>query len=95
MTYCLLQQKNSFFFFDNSIYCQTDGVVMGFPLGPTLANAFLCHHEKEWLDSYPAKSKLYKRYRDDIFVMFRDNAKKFGDYMNAKHPNIHFTFEIE
>ena len=68
---------------------------MGFPLGPTLANAFLCHHEKEWLDSYPAKSKLYKRYRDDIFVMFRDNAKKFGDYMHAKHPNIHFTFEIE
>ena len=25
----------------------------------------------------------------------RDHVKKFVDYMNTKHPNIHFTFEIE
>ena len=24
---------------------------MGSPLGPTLANAFLCHYEKLWLDN--------------------------------------------
>ena len=43
--------EESFFIFDNSHYRQTDGVVMGFPLGPTLANSFLCHHGKEWIDS--------------------------------------------
>ena len=72
---------------------------MGSPLGPTLANAFLYHYEMEWLDSCPIvfKPKLYKRYVDDIFVMFqsRDHVKKFVDYMNTKHNNIRFTFEIE
>ena len=69
------------------------------PLGPTLTNAFLCHYEKEWLDSFPIefKPKLYKRYVDDIFAMFRsrDHVTTFVDYMNTKHPNIRFTFEIE
>ena len=39
--------KESFFIFDNSLYSQIDGVEMESPLGPTLANAFLCHYEKE------------------------------------------------
>ena len=72
---------------------------MGSPLCPILANAFVCHYEKEWLDSCPIefKPKLYKRYVDDIFVMFRSrgHVKKFVDFMNTKHPNMRFTFEIE
>ena len=46
---------------------------MGYPLGPTLANALLCHYEKKWLDSCPVefRPKLYKRYDDDIFLMFQ------------------------
>ena len=67
---------------------------MGSPLGPTLANAFLCHYEKEWLNSCPIefKPKLYKRYVDDIFVMFppRHCVKKFVDYMNTKHLNTFY-----
>ena len=72
---------------------------MGSSLGPSLANAFLRHYEKECLDSCPVefKPELFKRYADDIFVMFqsRDHVKNFVDYMNTKHPNIRFTFEIE
>ena len=72
--------KESCFIFDNSLYRQIDGVAMGSLLGPTLANAFSYHYEKEWLDSCPIefKPKLYKRYVDDIFVMFqyRDHVKK-------------------
>ena len=26
---------------------------------------------------------------------FGDHVKKFADYMNTRHPNIRFTFEIE
>ena len=59
----------------------------------------LCHYEKEWFDSRPIefKPKFYKRYVDDIFEMFgsRDHVKKFVDYMNTKHRDIRFTFEIE
>ena len=72
---------------------------MGSPLGPTLANAFLCHYEKEWLDSCPIefRPKLYQRYIADIFVMFRsrDHVKKFVDYMHTQHFNMRFTFKIE
>ena len=42
--------KEWLFIFDNSRYCQIVQVAMWSPLGPTLANAFLCHYEKEWLD---------------------------------------------
>ena len=35
----------SFLTFDWKFYEQCDGVAMGFPLGPTLANVFMCHLE--------------------------------------------------
>ena len=35
---------------------------MGVPLGPTLANAFLCHYEKLWLDSCPPEFKPVRTY---------------------------------
>ena len=36
--------QNNFFNFKRKIYKQIDGVVIEPPLGPTLANAFLCFH---------------------------------------------------
>ena len=84
----------SFFTFDNEYYSQLDGAAMGSPLGPTLANAFLCHFEKQWFsdclqDFCP---NIYRRYVDDIFVTFisYEQLKKF-----RKHPNIKFTFDHE
>ena len=44
-----LASYESFLIFDEVLYRQIDGVVMGSPLGPVLANAFLCHFEKKWL----------------------------------------------
>ena len=41
-----LATSESSFIFDSILYKQIDGVSMGSPLGPTLANAFLCHYEK-------------------------------------------------
>ena len=70
---------------------------MRFPLGPTLANAFLCHFEKQWLSDCRQDfcPNIYRRYVDDIFVTFNsyEQLKKFIKYMNTKHPNIKFTFE--
>ena len=40
-----LTLKESVILFDNKYYSQIDGVAMGSPLGPTLANIFLCYHE--------------------------------------------------
>ena len=72
---------------------------MGSPLGPTLANLFLCYHEEMWLNDCPIqfRPKYYKRYVDDVFLMFESSSqvKKFLQYMNSRHANIRFTVEEE
>ena len=64
-----LATTESSFVFDNEQYKQIDGVGVGLPLGPTLANVFLCHYEKIWLNECPTQFKpsVYRRYGDDIF----------------------------
>ena len=51
---------------------------MGSPLGPTLANLFLVYHEHKWLDNCPLqfRPKYYRRYVDDIFLMFESKCEK-------------------
>ena len=68
-----LTTKESIILFDMEFYSQIDGVAMGSPLGPTLANVFLCHHEKKWLNDCPNNFKpvFYKRYVHDIFFLFK------------------------
>ena len=38
--------SESLILFDQEFYKQHGGVTMGSPLGPTLANVFLCYHER-------------------------------------------------
>ena len=40
---------------------------------------------------------VYKRYVDDIIVLFKskEHLKLFFNYMNSKHRNIKFIFQIE
>ena len=91
--------KSSCFLFNDVYNKQIDGVAMGSPLGPTLANLFLVYHEDKWLDNCPLQfcPKYYRRYVDDIFLMFesKNHVKKFLHYMNSRHPNIKFTCEEE
>ncbi len=91
--------KDNFFIFDSKWYKQVDGVAMGSPLGPTLANAFLCFHEKRWLEDCPVifKPVMYRRYVDDTFLLFKDpcHLPLFLDYMNSHHASIEFTSECE
>ena len=91
--------KNTLFIFDGIFYNQIDGVAMGSPLGPHFANSFMNYHEKIWLEECPPefKPKFYRRYVDDIFVLFEmeDQLEKFKAYLNSKHKNIKFTSELE
>ena len=97
----LLERATSkcYFIFDYLLYKQVGGVVMGSPLGPTLANSFLCYYEEEWLDSFPIqfKYKKYKRYVDDTFVLFlsTEHLQLFVDYMKKQHKCIKYTSEAE
>ena len=91
--------KKSFFLFNGKFYVQTDGVAMGSPLGPTLANVFLCHWEEIWLKKCPKQFQplYYRRFMDDTFVLFKseNDVKKFHKYIGSRHSNMSFTFETE
>ena len=84
--------SKSSFFFNYLLY-------MGSPLGPTLSNVSLCHYEKECLDNCPIHFKhvMYKRYVDDIFLLFssKEHLQFFVDYMNKQHKCLKFTSEAE
>ena len=94
-----LAVKDSLFLFNGKYYIQLDGVAMGNPLGPTLANVFLCYWEEKWLDKCPKQflPLFYNRFMDDTFVLFssEDHVKKFHKYLNSRHENMNFTFECE
>ena len=91
--------KDSLLMFNGKYYIQCDGVAMGSPLGPTLANVFLCYWEETWLKKCPKQFTpiYYKRYMDDTFVLFTsaDHVNKFDKYLNSRHRNMSFTYEAE
>lgn len=94
-----LATKESCFIFNEKYYLQTDCVAMGNPLGPTMANIFMCHFEKEFLAKCPVEYKplYYRRYVDDTFLLFKEkeHLQKFKAYKNSCHHNINFTHEDE
>ena len=91
--------KEWLFMFNNKFYKQIDGVAMGSPLGPALANVFMSSFENKWLKDCPhgLKPVFYRRYVNDIFVLFffLDQAEKFKKCLSSKHPNINFSLEKE
>ena len=94
-----LSTQESYFMFNDILYKQKDGVAMGSPLGPTMANVFLSFYEMKWLEQCPNEFKpvFYRRYVDDIFVLFEsaEHLSKFHAYLNTCHPNMSFSFEQE
>ena len=91
--------KELFFMFNNKLYKQIDGVAMGSPLGPALANIFMCSFENKWLKDCPHSLKpvFYRRYVNDIFVLFSslDQVEKFKKYLSSKYPNVKVLLEKE
>ena len=84
------------FIHNGKLFSQIDGVAMGNPLGPTLANWFLGMIEKKIFDQhlsfYPS---FYVRYVDDVFAIFNSTieVQMFLEVLNNQHPNLRFTCE--
>ena len=81
---------------DENYSDRIDGVAMGSPLGPVLADLFVGFYKKQWLKQYNfCKGLLYRRYVDVIIGLFNCevDAMKFFDYLDSRHLNIKFTFE--
>ena len=87
--------SESMILFDQEFYKQHDGVAIGSPSGHTLANVFLCYHEKIWLQNCPSEFKpvICRRYVDDTFQLFcsKYHVEKFRNYLNGQHKNTSET----
>ena len=60
--------KNVHFTLNNEIYVQNDGVAIGPPLGPILANVFMVELENTLVPRLHQHIKKWRRYVDDTFA---------------------------
>ena len=84
------------FSFNNTMFRQTDGIAMGSPLGSVLANIFVGYNENK-LFYFSVKPQLYKRYVDDTFAIFENEAEcdEFFNILNSLNLSLKFTSEKE
>ena len=75
---------------------QIDGIAMGSPLGPELANIFVGYQEAK-LFNIAKRPLVYFRYVDDTFAVFNneEDCKTFFIHLNSLYPSLRFTYEKE
>nr|VZI08282.1 unnamed protein product [Spirometra erinaceieuropaei] len=89
--------QNVQFLCDGQLYSQIDGVAMGSPLGPFLANVFMGKVQQTSLKDTINDLKFYGRYVDDTFCMTSHTTDINGlvRKFNGAHPSLMFTAETE
>ena len=82
--------------FNGAPYEQIDGVAMGSPLRPLLANVFMSSLEEE-LKVVGKLPPYYRRFVDGTLTVMPDiiTATDFLNTLNHGHPAVKFTMEIE
>lgn len=92
----LLCTENVAFRFQHTSYRQIDGVAMGSPLGPILADFFMLMLERK-LNRDISQLPYYKRYVDDILVFgsSKIQVERLVDKLNSAHANLKVTCEFE
>ena len=92
----LLCTKEGHFTFNDEIYQQVDGVMMGSPLGSLIANIFMCELENTLIPKLMDKVQHWTRYVDDTFVFVKPGTvDEIHQLLNSFDPKIKFTYEKE
>ena len=89
--------KNNTFEFNDLYFKQIHGTAMGTKLAPAYANTFMGHLENQFLQNEPHKPTYYRRFIDDIFMIWphsTNDLHAFMNHMNSIHPSMQFTFEF-
>jgi hypothetical protein len=94
----LLSWSDNFLAFrhQDKIFYQRDGLAMGIPAAPDVANLYMSHFE----DSFATNPRfvLYKRYIDDIFCLVKaSSADEALDFCKAtvKADGLEFTWSVD
>ena len=87
ISYCLLS--------NGQIYIQIDGVAMGSPLAPLLADIFMIELERSLIPNLQ-KITFWRRYVDDTICLVKIGSIEYvRSVLNSFHKNIQFTYECE
>ena len=73
----ILCTQNVHFTFNNEIYIQNDGVVMGSPLGPILAETFMVELESALVPKLKQHIKNWRHYGDDTFLYVKNGSIEY------------------
>ncbi|VDP51684.1 unnamed protein product [Schistosoma curassoni] len=84
------------FTFEGEYFRQIDGIAMGSPPGPLLADVFMAHVEN-LADDLIENMSLYKRYVDDILVVYGRNEDMYWllNKFNTLQNHISLSCEEE
>ena len=88
---------NNHFEFNSKHHHQVSGTATGTKLAPSYANLFLTKFEEKYVYTYPLQPKLWKRFIDDIFLIWphgMDSLLQFIKQLNTVHSTIKFTSNI-
>jgi hypothetical protein len=89
---------NLTFSFNDNYYKQLDGLSMGSPLVPILAEIYLNNFEKTYVhNNINVQHVFYYRFADDIFIIFSSeiNVENAIKIFNTFDSNLKFTHEIQ
>ena len=88
--------KSLHFSFNGRFFQQVDGVAMGSPLGPVIANIFMAELEEQLVPTLGEKMSIWLRFVDDTFTLIKEkDIVNVLNTMNDFHPSINFTYEVE
>jgi hypothetical protein len=93
--------QQNYFKFNQEIYKQINGLPMGNPLSPLLAEIYMAHFEKIIFNSNNKHIKqitFWARYVDDIFCIFKGTERQANGllkHINSLNDKIQFTIEFE
>ena len=94
LTFCV---ETTYLGMGSDIYWQEEGLAMGSPLSPVLANIYMEYFEEMALGSTSLKPSIWLRYGDDTFILWphQENVQILLDHVNSIRPTIQFTMEKE
>ena len=94
LTFCV---ETIYFEMGSDIYRQEEGLAMGSPLSPVLANLYMEYFEEMPLGSTSLEPSMWLRYVDDTFILWphQEDVQILLDHVNSIRPSIQFTIEKE
>lgn len=89
--------KQNYFRFNNQYYHQKQGLAMGSPLSPLMAELFMDNFECKYIVNEP-NILFYYRYVDDVIICWKGTVRQihsFVNRLNTIHSKIKFKLELE